>query len=200
LLAKRSAYESKINLLQNELIALRIKAEDPMPIADRLAALEAKNKKDREFFDALLLAMNVIEESSSAMRGNITPIISKTASEFMARMSNDKYNVLRTNSRLGLMLDKDGFAISSELLSAGTKDIAYIALRIALIMQIYANEKAPIIFDESFCQLDDNRLKMAIELICSLAKENIQIILFTSHKREAEICRSIDFSFNEIRL
>ena len=200
LLAKRSAYESKINLLQNELIALRIKAEDPMPIADRLAALEAKNKKDREFFDALLLAMNVIEESSSAMHGNITPIISKTASEFMARMSNDKYNVLRTNSRLGLMLDKDGFAISSELLSAGTKDIAYIALRIALIMQIYANEKAPIIFDESFCQLDDNRLKMAIELICSLAKENIQIILFTSHKREAEICRSIDFNFNEIRL
>ena len=200
LLAKKSAYESKINLLQNELIALRIKAEDPMPIADRLAALEAKNKKDREFFDALLLAMSVIEESSSAMRGNITPIISKTASELISRMSNDKYNVLRTNSRLGLMLDKDGFAISSELLSAGTKDIAYIALRIALIMQIYANERAPIIFDESFCQLDDNRLKMAIELICSLTKENIQIILFTSHKRESEICRSIDFDFNEISL
>ena len=200
LLAKKNAYEGKIALLQNELIALRIKAEDPMPIADRLAALQAKNKRDREFYDALLLAMNVIEESSSAMRGNVTPIISKNASELMARMSNDKYNVLRTNSRLGLMLDKDGFAIGSELLSAGTKDIAYIALRIALIMQIYANEHAPIIFDESFCQLDDNRLKMVIELLCSLTKENIQIILFTSHKREAEACRNIDFKFNEINL
>ena len=200
LLAKKTAYEGKIALLQNELIALRIKAEDPIPIADRLAVLEKKNKKDREFYDALLLAMNVIEESSAAMRGNVTPLISKTASEFMARMSDDKYSVLRTNSRLGVMLDKDGFGIGSELLSAGTKDSAYIALRIALIMQIYKNERPPIIFDESFCQLDDRRLKRTVELIYSLANEGIQIILFSSHKREAEVCREENFAYNEIIL
>jgi len=200
LLAKKSAYENKIAFLQNELIALRIKAEDPMPIADRLALLEEKNKKDREFYNALLLAMNVIEESSTSMRGNVTPIISKTASEFMARMSNDKYNVLRTNARLGLMLDKDGFAINSEFLSAGTKDIAYIALRIALIMQIYKNERTPIIFDESFCQLDDNRLLSAMKLLFSLADEGMQIILFTSHRREINACEQVNFDYNEIIL
>lgn len=200
LLAKKNAYESKIALLQNELIALRIKAEDPMPIADRLALLEKKNKKDREFYDALILAMNVIEDSSAAMRGNVTPIIGKTASELMARMSDDKYNTLRTNSRLGVMLDKDGFAISSELLSAGTKDAAYIALRLALIMQIYAGERPPIIFDETLCQLDDNRLGNTVELLHSLASEGIQIILFTSHRREAEYCKKSGFTYNEIEL
>ena len=198
LLAKKSAYESKITLLQNELIALRIKAEDPMPIADRLALLEEKNKKDKEFFDALLLAMNVIEESSSAMRGSVTPVISKTASEYIARMSNDKYGVLRTNSRLGIMLDKNGFAVGSECLSAGTRDAAYIALRVSLIMHIFKSERPPIIFDESFCQLDDKRLERTMELMFSLAKEGIQIIIFTSHKREAEICRNEEFDFNEI--
>lgn len=200
LLAKKNAYESKITLLQNELIALRIKAEDPMPIADRLALLEAKNKKDREFYNALLLAMNVIEDSSAAMRGNVTPIISKTASELMARMSNDKYNTLRTNARLGVMLDKDGFGVNSELLSAGTKDTAYIALRLALIMQIYAGERPPIIFDESLCQLDDKRLSSTLDLLYSLAGEGMQIILFTSHKREAEYCREADYNYNEITL
>ena len=200
LLAKKNAYENKIAFLQNELIALRVKAEDPIPIADRLASLEEKNKKDREFYDALLLAMNVIEESSSAMSGNVTPIISKTASEFMARMSADKYNMLRTNSRLNVMLDKDGFAISSDFLSAGTKDTAYIALRIALIMQIYKNERTPIIFDESFCQLDDKRMACAMELLYSLANEGIQIIVFTSHKREKMACREKNIEFNEIIL
>ena len=200
LLAKKNAYESKITLLQNELIALRIKAEDPMPIADRLALLEEKNKKDREFYNALLLAMNVIEDSSAAMRGNVTPIISKTASELMARMSNDKYNILRTNAHLGVMLDKDGFGVSSELLSAGTKDTAYIALRLALIMQIYANEHPPIIFDETFCQLDDKRLSSTVELLYSLAGEGMQIILFTSHKREAECCKEAGYDYNEITL
>ena len=200
LLAKRSAYESKINLLQNELIALRIKAEDPMPIADRLEALKAKNKKDREFYDALLLAMSVIEDSSAAIRGNVMPVISKTASELMARISGDKYNVLRANSRLGVMLDKDGFGIHSEYLSAGTRDAAYLALRIALIMQIYENEYPPIIFDESLCQLDDTRLSRVIELLNSLACGGIQIILFTSHKREAEACGRAGFEYNEIAL
>lgn len=198
LLAKKTAYDGKITILQNELIALRIKAEDPMPIADRLALLEEKHKNDREFYDALLLAMNVIEDSSAAMRGSVTPIISKTASEFMSVMSNDKYSTLRTNAKLGIMLDKDGFAVASEYLSAGTKDAAYIALRIALIMHIYKNERPPIIFDESFCQLDDTRLGRAMELLFSLVKEGMQVIVFTSHKREAEICRKANFDFNEI--
>ena len=200
LIAKKSAYENKITLLQNELIALRIKAENPIPIADRLALLEEKNKKDREFYEALLLAMKVIEDSSAALRGSITPILSQTASEFMARMSDDKYKTLRTTSQLDLKLDKDGFAINSELLSAGTKDAAYIALRIALIMQIYVNERSPIIFDESFCQLDDNRLGKTVELLNSLAGEGMQIILFTSHKREAEACKKMNFGYNEITL
>ena len=200
LLAKKSAYENKITLLQNELIALRIKAENPIPIADRLAQLEAKNKKDREFYDALVLAMKVIEDSSVAMRGSLTPIVSKIASEYMERMSDGKYNTLRTTSRLDVKLDKDGFAINSELLSAGTKDTAYIALRIALIMQIYVNERPPIIFDESFCQLDDRRLAKSIELLNSLAEDGIQTILFTSHKREIEACKKANFAYNEIIL
>ena len=200
LLAKRSACESKINLLQNELITLRIKAEDPLPIADRLAQLEEKVKKDRAFYDALILAMTTIEDSSAAMRGNVTPIISKMASELISRISGDRYNVLRTNSRLGVMIDKDGFSINSELLSAGTKDAAYLALRIALIMQIYDNERPPIIFDESLCQLDDTRLARVMELLYSLCEEGVQIIFFTSHKREIECCEQRNFKYNRISL
>ena len=200
LLAKKSAYENKITFLQNELVALRVKAEDPIPIADRLAMLEEKNKKDRYFYDALVLAMNVIEESSAAMRGSVTPLISRTASEFIAQMSGDKYNTLRTNSRLGITLDKDGFSVASELLSAGTKDTAYIALRLALIMQIYKNSRPPIIFDESFCQLDDRRLGNTVELLNSLVSGGMQIIMFTSHKREIEACRRADIAYNEIIL
>jgi uncharacterized protein YhaN len=144
--------------------------------------------------------MNVIEDSSAAMRGSVTPLISRTASEFIAHMRGDKYNTLRTNSRLGITLDKDGFSVASELLSAGTKDTAYIALRLALIMQIYKNSRPPIIFDESFCQLDDRRLGNTVELLNSLVSGGMQIIMFTSHKREIEACRRADIAYNEIIL
>jgi uncharacterized protein YhaN len=200
LLAKKAACESKITLLQNELIALRIKAEDPMPIADRLAQLEEKVKKDRTFYDALILAMTAIEDASASMRGNVTPIISKMASDIISRISGDKYSVLRTNSRLDVMLDNNGFAVNSELLSAGTKDAAYIALRIALIMQIYGKERPPIIFDESLCQLDDKRLSKVMELLSTFCEEGIQVIFFTSHKREAKYCEDGNIGYNLISL
>ena len=198
--AKRTALEGRLTLLQNELIALRIKAENPIPIADRLAELEEKVRKDRAFYNALILAMNTIEDASAAMRGNVTPVISKSASEILSRISNQKYNALRASAQLGVTLDIDGFGVSSELLSAGTRDAAYLALRIALILQIFGDERPPVIFDESLCQLDDKRHIGAMELFCSLASEGMQIILFTSHSREEKACLALGAEYELITL
>lgn len=200
LAAQKNAFESKIALLQNELFALKLKAEDPMPIGDKLASLEAKVAKDREFFDALVLAMETIEKASNSMRGNVTPVIGKTASELMGRISDQKYNVLRTNSTLGITLDRSGRGVDAELLSGGTKDLAYISLRLALIMKIYGEEYPPVIFDESFCQIDDVRLGKIITLLSSLASEDMQILIFTSHIREKTICENLNCQYNLIEM
>ena len=200
LAAKKNAYESRITMLQNELIALRIKATDPMPIADKLASLEEKVQKDREFYDALVLAMNTLENASASIRGSVTPIITKSASELMARISDKKYTMLRTNSTLGVTLDKDGYGIKSELLSGGTKDAAYLSLRLALIMHIFEGEYPPVIFDESFCQLDDSRLEKTLELLSSLSKEGMQILLFTSHKRERAVCEASGYNYSLVEM
>ncbi len=200
LAAKKNAYEGRITLLQNELIALRIKATDPMPIADKLASLEEKVQKDREFYDALVLAMNTLEDASASIRGNVTPIITKSASELMGRISDKKYTMLRTNSKLGLTLDKDGYGIKSELLSGGTKDAAYLSLRLALIMHIFEEEYPPVIFDESFCQLDDTRLGKTLELLSYLAERGMQILLFTSHKREQTVCDNNSYNYSLIKM
>lgn len=197
--AQKNAFESKIALLQNELFALKHKAEDPLPIADRLATLEAKVAKDREFFDALVLAMETVEKASNSMRGSVTPVIGKTASELMGKISDRKYNVLRTNSKLGVTLDRNGRGVEAELLSGGTKDVAYISLRLALIMKIYEEEYPPVIFDEAFCQIDDVRLGKIIELLSSLAKD-MQILIFTSHKREEDTCKNLNCRYKLIEM
>ena len=200
LAAKKNAYESRITMLQNELIALRIKATDPMPIADKLATLEEKVEKDRAFFDALVLAMNTLEDASASIRGNVTPIITKSASELMSRISDKKYTMLRTNSKLGVSLDKDGYGVRSELLSGGTRDAAYLSLRMALIMHIFEEEYPPVIFDESFCQLDDTRLERTMELLSSLAEQDMQILLFTSHQRERAVCEKNNYKYSLIKM
>jgi uncharacterized protein YhaN len=144
--------------------------------------------------------MESIESASSSMRGNVTPAISRQASEILSKLSGGRYDTLRTTGTLGVSLDKDGYSIKSELLSAGTRDVAYLALRLALFMRIYEGELPPLVLDESLCQLDEKRAERTITLLCGLAGEGIQTLLFTSHKREGEMCERVGAEYRMISL
>ena len=191
---------NKISGIENTVISLRATAEDPLPISDELCELQARHEKNSQFYDALTLAMESIESASNAMRGNVTPAISRQASELLSKLSDGRYDTLRTTGTLGVSLDKDGYSIKSELLSAGTRDVAYLALRLALFMRIYEGELPPLVLDESLCQLDEKRAEKTIALLGSLAGEGIQTLLFTSHKREEETCERAEVGYNLIAL
>lgn len=191
---------NKISGIENTVIALRATAEDPLPISDELCELQARHERNSRFYDALTLAMESIESASNAMRGNVTPAISRQASELLAKLSGGRYDTLRTTGTLGVSLDKDGYSIKSELLSAGTRDVAYLSLRLALFMRIYEGELPPLVLDESLCQLDEKRAERSMTLLCGLAGEGIQTLLFTSHKREEEICRRSELGYSLISL
>ncbi len=197
---KLRAFSDRISGLENTVIGLRATAEDPLPISDELAELEKKHAKDSEFYDALTLAMESIESASNAMRGNVTPEISRQASEILDKISDGKYSMLRTTSTLGVSVDSDGYSVKSELLSAGTRDIAYMALRMALFMRIFDRELPPLLLDESLCQLDEKRAQKTLSLLGGLCEEGIQTLLFTSHKREEQISDSLGLDYNAIEL
>ena len=190
----------RISALENERMMLRANVEDPLPLADDLAELEKKHSSDKEFYDALTLAMESIEQASSDLRGSVTPVISQKAGEILDKLSDGRYSVMRTNSTLGFSLDRDGYGIKSDSLSAGTKDAAYLALRLALFMRIFDNELPPLVFDESLCQLDEKRAERMLSLLGGLGSEGIQTLLFSSHKREEQICDTVGIEYHAIRL
>ena len=83
-------------------------------------------------------------------------------------------------------------------MSAGTSDIAYVSLRLAL-SELIANGKnmPPVIFDESFSRLDDERLTIMLRLI---EKENTQIVILSSNRREAEIMKKENIKHNLVTI
>lgn len=189
-----------ISALDGERMMLRANAEDPLPLGDALVELEEKYKSDREFYDALTLAMDSIEQASSVLRGSVTPVISQKAGEILDKLSDGRYSVMRTNSTLGFSLDKDGYRVKSDSLSAGTKDAAYLSLRLSLFMRIFGTELPPLVLDESLCQLDEKRAERMLRLLGGLGDEGIQTLLFSSHKREAQICDAVGIEYHAIRL
>ena len=72
------------------------------------------------------------------------------------------------------------------LLSAGTLDQLYLAVRLAICDLVLPPEKeVPIVLDDALANFDDDRCAAALEFL-KAAAGNRQILLFTCHSREAE--------------
>lgn len=82
-------------------------------------------------------------------------------------------------------------------MSGGTKDTAYIALRIALTEILCKCCLPPIVLDESFCHIDSERLSRMLSFLNDEAENyNLQSIILSSHHREAKLMDSMNYSFN----
>ena len=75
---------------------------------------------------------------------------------------------------------------SIDYLSKGTKELAYISVRMALIDMLYP-EKPPVCYDESFAHQDNVRARSMMKGIAHLADEGYQSFIFTCRNREAAL-------------
>ena len=76
----------------------------------------------------------------------------------------------------------DSVARESEYLSAGTLDLMYLAVRLAVCeLALPEGESCPLIIDDALVNLDEQRTQQALELLKELAKRR-QVILFTCRK------------------
>ena len=102
----------------------------------------------------------------------------------MAAFSGGRYGTLGTDAQFRLSYTDHGVTRSLDVLSAGTCDIAYVSLRLALIKVLCPEETVPAIFDESFARVDDGRLGEIIRFLD--ADTDGQTVLLTCRHAEAE--------------
>ena len=97
-----------------------------------------------------------------------------------------KYTRMGVDNNLAVSMGVEGGnTVSVSYMSAGTQDLAYLSLRMALIDLLY-REKPPVCFDESFSHLDDGRASRMIELLHAMGESGQQCLLFTCHTREEQ--------------
>ena len=74
-----------------------------------------------------------------------------------------------------------GKSRAPEAYSRGTRDLYALAMRLALIDALFEDARPPVILDDPFSALDDNRLKKAIETVERISEDR-QIFYFTCTK------------------
>lgn len=180
----------KISSLEKEIAVMSSSGRDPAMIESECDEIRGKIASLEKKYDAYVLAYDVLSEASSSLRKRISPALSRRAGEMMKKFTDGKYTSIGVSDALGLSFTcEDGGATTTHdvsSLSRGTQDAAYLALRMSLLEILGKNGSVPMIFDETFASLDDERLKNVLRALYAQTEQGSQIFLLTCRKREAE--------------
>lgn len=183
---RRSRHEAELRLTH-----LSAVAEPPAKVWEEKEALEEEKRRLTDRYEAYLLAAEKIEAASEKMRASVSPRLAADAGRYMASVTEGKYEELGVDSEMKLSfrpMTKEGGRITKEeaFMSAGTSDAAYVSLRLALLSFLCEDKRPPLIFDETFSRMDEERLRSMLRL---LAEADAQVLLLSSSRREGELLK-----------
>ena len=108
--------------------------EDPQVLEEMLADARRQMKTDGQKYAAIELAMTKLTQASEQLRGMIAPSLSEATAKIVARLTDGRYQKIGLDNALAMSYETAENKIYDALyFSGGTKDIAYIALRLALV-------------------------------------------------------------------
>ena len=180
--ARRDAEEisGRIALLNGRMSMLG----DPLVLASELRLLQDEYEAVQKEYDALALAVDTLRQADEELQSRFSPALGKLASEYMAQVTGGRYAdvLIDRDFSARTRTQGDSVARESEYLSAGTLDLMYLAVRLAVCeLAMPEGEPCPLIIDDALVNLDETRLDQAMQLLREIAKKR-QVILFTCRK------------------
>lgn len=138
-------------------------------------------------YDAIALAMESLQSANTALQNRFSPALSRRAGELFSRLTGGKYESVLLDRTFSAQAGETGESVShdAQLLSLGTLDQLYLAVRLAICESaLPADDPPPIVLDDALVRFDDERCRAALELLLEESKSR-QILLFTCQHRES---------------
>lgn len=150
-----------------------------------------------EDIQALELAAQEITRISQSFYEDMQDELNAEISRYVSLFTAGAYDSVRLDERGQLQILTEGREVRPELLSRGTLEQIYLALRLAVGNVVTKEEPLPILLDEAFAMYDDDRLAQTLQTLSTLQN---QIFLFTCQKREVEMLKKMKLDYNLIEM
>ena len=157
---------------------------DPLVLSSSLSSMKEEYETIAGEYEAISLAVDTLKEADTQIQSRFSPELGKLAAEYMSAVTGGRYLDVLINRDFSARTrtSDDSIARDSEYLSAGTLDLMYLAVRLAVCrLALPEGENCPLIIDDALVNLDETRLEQAMELLRQIARER-QVILFTCRK------------------
>jgi len=156
---------------------------DLAALDERVLALRAQVERLERFDQAVSLAKSTIDARTREAHQKFARRLADYASTTFARVTDDRYVDVRvdpTTLAVRVRVPETGEILDVERLSAGTREQAYLVVRLAMVRMFSEGlETAPLLLDDPFVFWDDRRIESSFPILQATA-ESVQIILFTT--------------------
>ena len=171
---------SRLDTLTGQLRALGSAGDIDVQLQQRRQQLQQLQGE----YDAIALAMTVLDEANTTLQNRFSPALGARAAEIFSKITAGRYQKVLLSRDLSLETDSEGAQRSVQLLSQGAADQLYLAVRLAICDLVLPEDKSvPLILDDALLTFDDDRLHAALDYLLE-ESEKRQILLFTCQKRE----------------
>ena len=173
-------------MLRLSLAELRAASLPLAEIAERLCENDARLAEAERRYNGIMLALERLGGAGNAIHGMLAPELTERVSSITHALTDGRYDRVGIDSdfTMHFSLASGSRTVDDGYLSGGTKDAAYIALRLALTEQLCRCASPVMIFDESFCCIDDDRL---VSLLGELKRSGgDQTLILSSNDRETK--------------
>ena len=150
-----------------------------------------------EEIQALELAAQEITRISQSFYEDMQDELNAEISRYVSLFTAGAYDSVRLDEQGQLQILTEGREVRPELLSRGTLEQIYLALRLSVGKVVTKEEPLPILLDEAFAMYDDDRLAQTLQTLSTLQN---QIFLFTCQKREVEMLKKMKLDYNLIEM
>jgi DNA repair exonuclease SbcCD ATPase subunit len=145
---------------------------------EQLAALQRRAR----VYESTLRA---IEQAEQATMQTATRYLERHMAKDVERVTGGRYRRIQVDDRtldIQLWAPERGDWVPLGSLSQGTVDLVYLAARIGLVRLVTGDRRPPLVFDDPFVTLDDERAMRALALLKRVAGD-FQIIYLTTSDR-----------------
>lgn len=185
-LSARASLDERRHMLRLSLAELRAASLPLAEIAERLCENDARLAEAERRYNGIMLALERLGGAGNAIHGMLAPELTERVSSITHALTDGRYDRVGIDSdfTMHFSLASGSRTVDDGYLSGGTKDAAYIALRLALTEQLCRCASPVMIFDESFCRIDDDRL---VSLLGELKRsDGDQTLILSSNDRETK--------------
>ena len=186
---RRSALESvrtRLRTQQAQLTGAALAIGDPMALkSEHAQLLEQRDALERQYA-ALALAIETLGRADAELQSRFSPQLAQKAADYMDYLTDGRYDelVLARDLSAKARSADDPTPRDTAYLSAGTADLLYLSVRLALCeLTCPTDDPCPLVLDDTLVNFDDARAGRAMALFREIAQRR-QVILFTCHGRD----------------